>query len=75
MPSFRIMVINETFESAIEQELADMDEAKASALKGALELGVEQILAGKTFFGAEVVVADAQVRERFLLSIGTSALK
>lgn len=75
MPSFRITIVNEHFESTSEEELTDFDSAKSSAIKGALELGAEQILGGKPLFGAEIIIGQGVIRQRFILSIATSALK
>jgi hypothetical protein len=75
MPNFQITVVNDPFDSTSEAELDDIGAAKLSALKGALELGVEQILGGAPVFGAEVIVGDGNARQRFIVAIATSPLK
>jgi hypothetical protein len=75
MPTFEIIVINDVFESASTQDLPDWEAAKKAALKGALELGIETVVAGKAFFGAEVIVSDGSSHQRMVVSIGSSPLK
>jgi hypothetical protein len=75
MPAFQITVVNDQFTSTIAEELSDVKEARVSALKGALEMGIEQILAGKPLFGAHVTVSDSDVRQEFIVSIAMSPLK
>ena len=68
-------VVNEDFLAENEQELPDAAAAAEQAVKGALTMGVEQVLAGKRFFGAEVVVSDGNIRERFVIAVGASPIK
>ena len=75
MSAFQITVVNDEFAFTSEEEVSDFDEARASGMKGALEVGIEQILAGKELFGAEITVSNGDVRERFVVSIATSKLK
>ena len=75
MPNFKIKIINDTFEASNHEELADLEAAKSQALKGALEIGVEKIVAGDPVFGAEVIVADGSDRQRFVVTIAMSPLK
>ena len=75
MPAFQITVVNDTFVSTNEQEFRDLDAAKRQGLKAALEVGVEQVLDGQPLFGAEVIIAHGNARERFIVTIGTSSLK
>lgn len=72
---FHIKVINDTFEATNQEELADMEAATRQALRGALELGIEKILTGEPVFGAEVVVAGGDARERFVVTIATSSIQ
>lgn len=74
MPKFVITVVNDEFIAENDEEHAAAEDARDQALKGALELGVEQILSGKSFFGAEVIVSDGNSRQRFLVSVGASPL-
>jgi hypothetical protein len=75
MPTFEIKIINDTFEAANHEELADMEAAKWQALKGALEIGTEKILTGEAVFAAEVIVADGSDRQRFVVTIAMSPLR
>ncbi len=74
MPTFHITIINDSFKAANQEDLDDMEAAKQQALRGALEVGVEQLLGGQPIFGAEVIVADGDVSERFLVMLSTSPL-
>jgi hypothetical protein len=75
VPTFAIKIINDTFEATNHEDLADMGAAKRQALKGALEIGTEKVLAGEPVFAAEVIVADGTDRQRFIVTIATSPLK
>lgn len=75
MTNFEITVVNHEFTAVSEQELEDSDAAMAQALKGALAVGTEAVVAGNDFFGAEVIVSDGNFRERFMVAIGVSPLK
>lgn len=75
MPTFTISIVNETFAESNDHDITSIDTAKASALRGALEIGVDEIVAGKQFFGAEVKVETAnQSIARFVVSVGASPL-
>ena len=75
MPTFQITIVNDTFAATSEETVDDLGAAKLSALKGALELGMEQLLGGKPLFGAEVTVGHGVRRDRFIVSMSISALK
>lgn len=76
MPPFRITVVNESVTASDEHNLPAAEEAQREAIKAALEIGTEEIIKGKPFFGAEVKVErDSQVVERFVVSIGVSPLQ
>lgn len=75
MPTFTISVVNETFASSNQHEMTTLDNATAQALQAALQIGAEEIVAGKPFFAAEVKVESAnQVVGRFMVSVGSSRL-
>ena len=74
MPRYVITLINDEFASTTEQELVDASAAGQQAIKGALDVGVDQVMKGKSFFGAEVVVTDGEMRERFVVSVAASRL-
>ena len=76
MPVFRVSVVNETFESSNHHDAATVSEAQQRAIKGALEIGVEELSKGKPFFGAEVRVENGdELVSRFVVSMGVSALQ
>ncbi len=76
MPPFRITVVNENVTASDEHDLATADAAQREAIRAALQIGTEEIINGKPFFGAEVKVEnDSQVVERFVVSIGVSPLQ
>ena len=74
MPTFQITIVNDRFEATSDAEHADFETAAAEAQKGALEIGVEQVLTGKPFFGAEVVVAQGNTHRRFVVSVAVGPL-
>ena len=75
MPSYQIAVVNEEFTVESVEEHSDREAAAEQAIKGALAVGSEQVLAGKQFFGAEVTVSDGNSRQRFVVAVGVSPLK
>ena len=75
MPKYLISLHNDEFRAENEEEHLDAAAAAQEAIRGALEVGVEQVLLGKRFFGAQVTVADGNSRERFVVSVGASPLK
>lgn len=75
MPRFRICVLNDDFCATDDHECVDADAAAKAALQGGLDIGVGQVMRGKSFFGAEVTVHEGQQRVRhFTIAIGTSPL-
>ena len=75
MPTFRICVVNEDFCAIDDHECRDADAAAKAALHGGLDIGVGQVIEGKSFFGAEVTIHEGQERVRhFTIAIGTSSL-
>lgn len=76
MPVFSISVINRTFQTCNDVDAANLDAARAQALKGALEMGVEEVCGGTPFFGAEIrVESDQGALERLVVAIGTSPIQ
>jgi hypothetical protein len=75
MPKYLVRVTNDEFRVEAEEEHPDAAAAAKEAIKGALEVGVEQVLLGKPFFGAEVSVADGDNHERFVVAVGATPLK
>jgi hypothetical protein len=76
MPLFRISVVNHTMSAQNEQEAPSREEARKQGIKAAIAIGSDEISNGKSFFGAEVLVADGEnTLERFIVAIGTSPLR
>jgi len=75
MPTYLISVVNDEFVVEDEEEHPNADSAVEQAIKGALAVGSEAVLGGKSFFGAEVMVSDGNKQQRFMIAIGASRLK
>ena len=76
MPTYRVHVINSDFKAEEEKDRSNVQAAAKHALKGALEIGSEQVLNGETFFGAEVRVDDGnETALRSLVTVGSSPLQ
>ena len=76
MPTFSITVVNRDFRSCHDVDAADLDAARSQALRGALEIGAEELCRGIPFFGAEITVEGNQgMCERLVVAIGTSPLQ
>lgn len=76
VPSYCISVINHTFRASDHYELSSFEDARAQAIKAALEIGSDEVANGTPFFGAEVVVEEGEeILARFVVSIGASSLK
>ncbi len=76
MPLYRMHVVNEEFEASDEFEAPDAETAQRAALKGALNIGLEEVTKGKKLFAAEVRVAtEGQPPRRFIATVGVSPLK
>jgi hypothetical protein len=75
MPTFQISVTNDDFRSINQHDCPDAEAARKMALRGALHIGVEQVVGGKEFFGAEISIEhDRKSVGRFMISIGSSSL-
>lgn len=76
MPPFRIIIVNETTSAADDHDLSTAEQAQREAIKAALNIGTDEILNGKPFFGAEAKVEHAgEVVKRYVVSIGVSPLQ
>lgn len=75
MPTFQVHLVNADFRATNEIDADDLASARTEALKGALQIGTEEICAGKSFFGAEICIQreDGQV-DRMMVAIGASPL-
>ena len=76
MPTFKIHTVNHDFSISNEVELLTTDEAKSQALKGALEIGADEVSSGTAFFAAEITVEnEGKVVHRLMVAVGTSPLQ
>jgi hypothetical protein len=76
VPPFRIIIVNETTSAADDHDLSTAEQAQREAIKAALNIGTDEILNGKPFFGAEAKVEHAgEVVKRYVVSIGVSPLQ
>jgi hypothetical protein len=76
MPTYSIHIVNSDFISTNSYEASSAKAARSEALKGALEIGSEEIRQGKSFFGAEIRIEDGgEVVERMMVAVGASALQ
>jgi hypothetical protein len=76
MPTYRISVVNAEFSASEEHQLESLDAARKEGIKAALAIGVDEVRAGKPFFGAEVrVQQDGDTVSRAVVSVGASPLQ
>jgi len=76
MPSFRTTIVNRDFSVCNEEELPDRDTALEKAVKGALQIGLEEVCKGYPFFGAEVTIeSGGHLLERRMVAVGVSPLR
>lgn len=75
MPSYRICVINRNFSSSEEIDASNSDAARVQALRGALQIGVDEICEGKMFFAAQISIEGKNKPERLVIAIGASPLQ
>jgi hypothetical protein len=53
-----------------------MDAAKSEGLKGALQIGIQEICEGKMFFAAEIRVENEhEPSQRMMVAVGASPLQ
>jgi hypothetical protein len=76
VPTFRICIVNSDFRDCEDTHQPDAQAARKQALKGALQIGSDEIANGSAFFGAEISVAcEGEVLERLMIAIGASTLR
>lgn len=76
MPVYRIRVVNKDFRASNDVEHPDHKMALKAALKGAFQIGTDEVCGGKPFFGAEITIAlDGDVLERRMVAIGATPLQ
>lgn len=75
MPPFRVSILNENFTASYDYELSLAEDARREAMKAALQIGIDEIMNGKSLFGAEAKVERGdKLVERFIVSIGVAPL-
>ena len=76
MSIFQIRLTNTDFENSSEIERPSVEEARAEAMKSALQIGVDEVCSGAAFFGAEVrIESEGGTLERLVVAIGVSSLR
>lgn len=76
MPSYRICIVNKDFTASEDIDAPNAAAARTEALRGALNIGTDEVCEGKMFFGAEISVqGDGGNPERMMVAIGTSPLR
>lgn len=75
MGIFNISIVNKTFESHNERDCPNVADARAEAIRGALEIGTGEVDDSNPLFGAEISIGQGGKRlERFVLTIAVSPL-
>jgi hypothetical protein len=76
VPAYRITIVNRDFSASEDIDVADAGAARTEALRGALNIGTDEICEGKMFFGAEISIqGQDKPQERMMIAIGTSPLR
>ena len=76
MPTFKIEVVNADFHVTQDVDATSQEDARGKGLRGALDIGRDEICGGKPFFAAEITVhGDEVVPQRMMVAIGTSPLR
>lgn len=76
MAIFHISVVNQHFEARNKHDLPSIADARAEALKSALQIGIDEVDEENPLFGAEVsILQDGERVTRFILSIAISELR
>lgn len=70
MPAFSIHIVNSNFVSTNSLDASSAETARSQALKGALQIGADEVSKGNPFFGAEIRIhnEDDEVIERLVAS-------
>ena len=76
VPAYRITINNENFSASEDIEVAGLAAARIEALRGALNIGTDQVCQGKVFFGAEISIQENDGTPlRLMVAIGTTPLQ
>ena len=76
MATFHIKLVNRDFTSTNSIDAPSAEAARSEALKGGLQVGMEEVCGGKPFFGAEIrIESEEGVVERMMVAMGTTPLR
>ena len=76
MSTFSIEIVNSDFVASNSLEASNQEVAQSEALRGALQIGVEEVCKGGAFFGAEIRVRNGdEIVQRMMVAIGASTLQ
>ena len=76
MHTFRITVINQTFRASNDDEFASLADASRQGIKSALEIGMDEVVNGKPFFGAEIKIEKMdETVGRYIVSVGVTPIQ
>lgn len=76
VPAYRITIVNKDFSASEDVDASSTDAARTEALRGALNIGTDEICEGKMFFGAEISIqGNGGAPERLMVAIGTTPLR
>ena len=76
MTAFSINIVNSDFASSNSLDASTPEAARLEALKGALQIGSEEVCKGNPFFAAEIRIQNGdKVIERMVVAVGASTLQ
>ena len=76
VPAYRITIVNRDFSASEDVDARDARAARTEALRGALNIGTDEVCEGKMFFGAEISIqGNGGAPERLMVAIGTTPLR
>ena len=76
MPAYHVSIVNKDFSASEDIEASTPAAARSEALRGALNIGTDEVCGGKMFFGAEISIrGDGGTTERLMVAIGASPLQ
>ena len=76
MAIFHISVINQHFEANEDHDLPSLEVAQDQAIRGALEIGLDEVGVASPLFAAEVKIAsEGEQVARYVVSVGVSPLR
>lgn len=76
MPKYRVHVVNRDFASSDDREFPNMEVARTEAIRGALQIGTQEVCEGRAFFAAQITIDnDHAPTERILVAVGASPIQ